>query len=157
MTDTSVEARALHQAISNHTRTKSFVHDDNPNVTEVRVSARKALFLGKNTANIAASLTGIRGVFTQRNTAFDPATVLNVHNIVSRGNPHELVALLESCVDDLDCVELVNASTKSGSTPLFTAAWNGNAQMLETLLGYGAKPNWTNVKRNCAMHMVSTG
>lgn len=44
--------------------------------------------------------------------------------------------------------------TKTGSTPLFTVAWDGNVDIARLLLDNGAKVNWKNLRGNTALHMA---
>jgi hypothetical protein len=43
---------------------------------------------------------------------------------------------------------------RGGSTPLFTAAWNGDADSLTVLLSCGGKVNWLNHRHNSALDLA---
>ena len=48
----------------------------------------------------------------------------------------------------------VNSTTKSGSTLLMHAAWNGHLDVTKLLLQYGARPNIQNIRGNTALHFA---
>jgi hypothetical protein len=58
------------------------------------------------------------------------------------------VEALLSTLPAAECNMLVNYSSGSGSTALFSVGWNGSCAMGALLIRYGAKVNWLNTRQN---------
>lgn len=63
-------------------------------------------------------------------------------------------ALLKNINCRMFLSEITNFPSKSGSTLIFTAAWEGQRGLAEVLLKYEAKVNWQNIRGNTALHMA---
>lgn len=53
-----------------------------------------------------------------------------------------------------DCNTLINQAFESGNSVLHVASRNGNAEMVELLLNYGADNEARNNDRNTALHLA---
>lgn len=74
--------------------------------------------------------------------------------LVKRSDVIGVSELLARIPNVMDRVALVNQPSSSGSTALFTAAWNGSLLLCELLINNGAKVNWSNLRANTAIMMA---
>jgi ankyrin repeat protein len=73
-----------------------------------------------------------------------------IEALVARGDVEGVRALIDSLgpLGLSNRIAVVNIFSQSGSTPLFTSAWDGNLKMCNLLIKKGAKVNWKNVRGN---------